>query len=1386
MVTVGGLALVAPAAQADTTPPVGVEETVTADPLPTAQIDGVVWTQAIVGNTVFVGGEFTTARPAGAAEGVDTQPRANLMAYNLTTGEMTSWNPGANAIIKSIVASPDGSRIYVGGSFTTIGGQARTRVAAFDAATGALLPWAPYSNAQVSAIATSGDAVYLAGNFTSLGGAVRTRLAAVTASTGALLPLTASIDGGYGVTSMVVNPEGNKLVVAGSFTSVNGSTNPGRGMAALDASTGASLPWAVNSLIRDAGNKAAMTALTSDGDSVYGTGYSYTGATAEDGFEGTFRANWSDGSLVWMEDCHGDNYSVAVSSGVVYTSSHDHYCGNIGGFPQTSPSWTFHHALALAKDYHGAVLTPDIYGYKSYAGQPAPTLLHWFPDWQVGTYTGKGQATWDIAANDDYVVYGGEFLKVNNKGQQGLVRFAKKGVATNKSGPERSGTAFPITAASLRAGEVRLSWTSNTDRDNATLTYQVLRQDKGSTPIYTTTGDSNFWTQPRMTYVDKTAVPGQAYQYRVRAIDPQGNQVTGSWTAVTAASTNLASDYSLNVIDDGAVHYWPLSETSGTVGTDWSGSSNLAVNNTTRGVAGPNAATPTTATQFLGGSTSFAATTASESGSDTLTIEAWFKTSSTTGGKIVGFGNKTSTSSTTYDRHIYIDGAGRVTFGVFPGVARTISTSTGFNNGQWHYVVGTLSSAGMTMYVDGTRVGTRADTTSAQTYTGYWRVGGDTVGSWPNPSSTAYLNGSISDVAIYNSALTRAQVDAHWTSSGRTSVLPSAPADAYGKAIYNLAPTLYWRLGESAGSTAADSGLDGQTGTYFGSVTKGAAGAVTGVTNTAASLAPTKTGTTWNQTGVTSDKAYTNPTTFAVEGWFKTNTTTGGKLIGFGNARTGTSSSYDRHIYMSADGKVNFGVYNGNRVVITSPTAYNNNQWHYVVGQMSSSGMQLYIDGVLAGSNANTTVNAYNGYWRVGGDSGWDGDTYWKGSIDEVAVYAAPLSASQVLAHFQQGSLGFVNQSPTPAFSSIVNDLAVSFDGTPSTDPEGAIASFTWNFGDGASATGATPSHTYATPGTYEVTLKTVDQLGASASLTQEVVVLAPNTAPTAAFTTAADKLKLSVDGRTSSDADGAIASYSWAYGDGTTGSGSTAEHTYAAAGTYTVTLTVTDDRGGSAVSSKDVSVTLPANVLPTAAFTSQVTNMSVALDATGSTDSDGAVTGYAWNFGDGTNGTGAQPLHSFSTAGTYTVVLTVTDDRGGVATVSKNVTVTLAPNVLPTAAFTKTVSNLTLSVNGAGSADADGTIASYAWNFGDGASASGALATHAYSAPGIYTVTLTVTDNRGGVATTTSQVDLSVSNVLARDVFDRTVVSGWGTADQGGAWTIAGTAARFGVTDGA
>ena len=163
-----------PSAVADPTPiQPRPASAVTADRLPTVQINGVVWSQAVVGNTVYAGGSFSQARPAGAAPGTNQTPRANLLAYDITTGNLiTSFNPTLNAQVRAVAASPDGTRIYVVGDFSTANGQTRMRVAAYSTADGSLITsFAPVGvSSAARAVVATNDTVYVGGGFASAGG----------------------------------------------------------------------------------------------------------------------------------------------------------------------------------------------------------------------------------------------------------------------------------------------------------------------------------------------------------------------------------------------------------------------------------------------------------------------------------------------------------------------------------------------------------------------------------------------------------------------------------------------------------------------------------------------------------------------------------------------------------------------------------------------------------------------------------------------------------------------------------------------------------------------------------------------------------------------------------------------------------------------------------------------------------------------------------------------------------------------------------------------------------------------------------------------------------------------------------------------------------------
>jgi len=241
----------------------------------------------------------------------------------------------------------------------------------------------------------------------------------------------------------------------------------------------------------------------------------------------------------------------------------------------------------------------------------------------------------------------------------------------------------------------------------------------------------------------------------------------------------------------------------------------------------------------------------------------------------------------------------------------------------------------------------------------------------------------------------------------------------------NLSPYLYWKLDEAAGTVANDSGTNNHDGTYTSTWNKHTVGAtIDDTTNlnfgvTAGNAAAPATNPSCIYTAGGGGMATPGPTAYSEIIWFKTVSTTGGKLIGLENNRTGVSDSsagggqYDRMLYMDATGVIWFGVYNATEIVARSAAGLNDGNWHMAAATMSTTtGMSLYIDGKLVGSNANTVSETETkaSYWRVGCGNlaGWGVDwngagapaantNYpFNGSLDEATVWLSTLTANQI------------------------------------------------------------------------------------------------------------------------------------------------------------------------------------------------------------------------------------------------------------------------------------------------------------------------------------------------------------------------------------------------------
>jgi PKD repeat protein len=354
--------------------------------------------------------------------------------------------------------------------------------------------------------------------------------------------------------------------------------------------------------------------------------------------------------------------------------------------------------------------------------------------------------------------------------------------------------------------------------------------------------------------------------------------------------------------------------------------------------------------------------------------------------------------------------------------------------------------------------------------------------------------------------------------------------------------------------------------------------------------------------------------------------------------------------------------------------------------------------------------------------------------------------------------------SATASIGDAISDTATMAPGQGGPAPTGSVTFAVYGPGDttcanplervtaqlsGATANSAPPTFTASANGTYQFVATyngdaSNNAVSGACNDPNETVTVSSGTdePPTAAYTpstyTPAAGQTVSFNGAASSDPDGSIVTYRWVWNDGTPdGSGVAPTHVFTAEGVHSVALYVTDSSGQTVAVGHGITV---GDELPIAAYTpstyTPAVGQTVSFNGTASNDPDGSITTYRWVWNDGTpDGSGPTPTHVFTTAGTRSVALYVTDSAGRTAAVGHGITV--SGDELPTAAYTPSTytpaAGQTVSFNGTASNDPDGSIVTYRWVWNDGTpDGSGPTPTHVFTVEGVHSVALYVTDSNG------------------------------------------------------
>ncbi|WP_410508508.1 PKD domain-containing protein [Methanosarcina hadiensis] len=359
--------------------------------------------------------------------------------------------------------------------------------------------------------------------------------------------------------------------------------------------------------------------------------------------------------------------------------------------------------------------------------------------------------------------------------------------------------------------------------------------------------------------------------------------------------------------------------------------------------------------------------------------------------------------------------------------------------------------------------------------------------------------------------------------------------------------------------------------------------------------------------------------------------------------------------------------------------------------------------------------------------------------------YTVALTVSNAAGSNTATKLNYIKVTGTAVAKPVLNYWGSPRNGTaPHTvyfkdNSSNSPTAWNWTFGDGTYSTERNPVHTYTKPGTYTIYITVSNAAGSTSGGKGNYITVTGNssTMPVAAFSASPTSGNAPLNVTFTDSSTGSPTAWNWSFGDGTYSTEKNPVHTYTAAGNYTVALTVSNTAGSNtATKSNYIVVTGTAVQKPVASFSSNVTSGKVPLNVQFNDTSTGSPATWNWNFGDGNSSTEKNPKHIYSTAGNYTVALTVSNAAGSnTATKSNYITVAGTALAKPVLNYWGSPRNGTVPHTVSFKDNSSNSPTAWNWTFGDGTYSTERNPVHTYTKPGTYTIYITVTNAAGSTS---------------------------------------------------